>query len=304
MASMTPIERAALLSAWIKPSSENEQVQQGRAERMVAEAISTHTAFDGYRDSIKVYAKGSYANNTNVRRDSDVDIVVENRHCCYFDYVGDFVHPTSAGTPYTGPWDPTTWRAEVEKALLTCFGNEVDASGGVAIVIPERAGSRPSIDVVPCFKYHAYFGADLSSVEVGTKVFKKSGGSVENWPKQQLDNGRAKNVRTGQRYKNYARALKNAENQLAKTGVIKALPSYFMECLAWNVPDSVLGQGTLDVGFRATLVWLWNNLGDNYVYENWLEPNLRKYLFWGGQKWTRDDAKVLVLSTWQMLDYT
>jgi len=26
-----------------------------------------------------VYAKGSYANDTNVRRDSDVDIVVENR---------------------------------------------------------------------------------------------------------------------------------------------------------------------------------------------------------------------------------
>jgi predicted Zn-dependent protease len=26
-----------------------------------------------------IYAKGSYANNTNVRRDSDVDIVVENR---------------------------------------------------------------------------------------------------------------------------------------------------------------------------------------------------------------------------------
>ncbi len=27
--------------------------------------------------SVRVYVKGSYANNTNVRRDSDVDIAVE-----------------------------------------------------------------------------------------------------------------------------------------------------------------------------------------------------------------------------------
>ncbi len=300
---MTPTERASLLSAWIKPSSENEQVQQDRAERMVAAAISGHSAFDGFRGSIKVYAKGSYANNTNVRRDSDVDIVVENRDCCYFDYVGNFVHPTGAGTPYTGPWDPGTWRTEVVKALRACFGDEVDASGSVAIVIPERTGSRPSIDVVPCFEYHAYFTPDRSSMEAGTKVFKKTGGSVVNWPKQQLDNGRAKNTATGQRYKNYARALKNAENHLAKTGTIQALPSYLMECLAWNVPNHVLTSGTLDGGFQASLVWLWDHLGDQYVYEDWLEPNRRKYLFWSEQKWTRDDAQRLVLATWQMLDY-
>ena len=43
-----------------------------RAERMVIAAIDAHPAFDGYRSSIKVYAKGSYANKTNVRADSDV----------------------------------------------------------------------------------------------------------------------------------------------------------------------------------------------------------------------------------------
>ena len=300
---MTPTERANLLSAWIKPSSENEQVQQDRAERMVADAIRRHAAFDGYRGSIKVYAKGSYANNTNVRRDSDVDIVVENRDCSYYQYVGDFDPPTGVGTPYAGPWTPAKWRAEVEAAMRACFGSDVDTSGAVAIAISERPGSRPSIDVVPSFQYYEYYRADRSVFEVGTKVFKKTGGSIVNWPKQQLDNGRAKNISSGQRYKNYARALKNAENHLAKIGVIEALPSYLMECLAWNVPDSVLGQGDLDGGFRATLVWLWQHLGDEYVYEDWVEPNCRKYLFWSGQKWTLADAKQLVLETWKMLDY-
>jgi hypothetical protein len=124
-----------------------------------------------------------------------------------------------------------------------------------------------------------------------------------NWPDQQLANGRAKNQRTGARYKNYARALKNAENVLAKAGTITAKPSYFMECLAWNVADTTLKSGTLDQGFRATLVELWQGLADDGDWNEWAEPNDIKYLFRGGQKWTRQDAKDVVLHTWRYLDY-
>ena len=96
----------------------------------------------------------------------------------------------------------------------------------------------------------------------GSCVWPKTGlTKIVNWPDQQLANGRAKNQRTGQRYKNYVRALKNAENVLVKAGTIKAKPSYLMECLVWNVADSTLKSGTLDVGFRATLVELWQGLG-------------------------------------------
>lgn len=60
------------LAGWTGPSSETEQDKQDRTERMVREAIKEHAAFDSC--SLTVYAKGSYANNTNVRADSDVDI--------------------------------------------------------------------------------------------------------------------------------------------------------------------------------------------------------------------------------------
>ena len=94
-----------------------------------------------------------------------------------------------------------------------------------------------------------------------------------NWPHQQFVQGRAKNGSTGQRYKNYVRALKNAENHLVSQGTITAKPSYLMECLVWNVPDATLKTGTLDDGFRATLVWLWQHLNEQYVREDWEEPN-------------------------------
>ena len=59
------------LAGWTDPSSTTEQDKQDRTERMIREAINTHDAFKG--SSYKIYAKGSYANNTNVKFDSDVE---------------------------------------------------------------------------------------------------------------------------------------------------------------------------------------------------------------------------------------
>lgn len=119
--SMTPSERAALLSSWIKPSNTDEVAQQQRAQRMVTEAITNCDAFAGV--SRQIYAKGSYANNTNVRRDSDVDIVIECHECIYFDYSSDVIPNAASGSGYQGPWTPAAWRREVLAALKAKFGS-------------------------------------------------------------------------------------------------------------------------------------------------------------------------------------
>ena len=137
----------------------------------------------------------------------------------------------------------------------------------------------------------------------GSCVFPKDGSArVINWPQQQLDKGRAKNIASGQRYKNYVCALKNAENVVCAAGAINDLPSYLMECLVFNVDDAILKIGDLDDGFRATLVELWRQLDGNGV-DTKVEPNWMKWLFKGHQKWTVDDAKSLVLATWGHLGY-
>src|SRR4051812_42668330 len=103
--SMLASERSALLSLWIKPSSEDEQLQQDRAERMVTDAVTQHPTLSSAE--LRVYPKGSYANNTNVRRDSDVDIVVQSCDCEYYDYMpGQVPSSPSSITPYQGEWTP------------------------------------------------------------------------------------------------------------------------------------------------------------------------------------------------------
>lgn len=301
---MNLAQREAVLGQWVRPSSDSEQQKQDRAVRMVKAAMVAWPAFDGV--SHGVYSKGSYANNTNVRLDSDVDVVVQNHECLYYEYVGCEALPDAHATPYTGVWTPQRWRREIVAALTSAFPDEVSGSGKVAISIDEHDGTRPDIDVVPAFDFVRYDSADRSANYAGSKVFPTSGPPIINYPDQQLANGRAKNSRTNSRYKKFARALKSAENRLVTEGIIDAKPSYFMECLAWNVPDHVLTSGTgLSEGFAGTLRWLWKGLStETYERTAWEEPNQLKYLFHGAAKWKPADARELILATWQYLDYS
>jgi len=292
-------DRQALLSRWIKPSSDSEQDRQDRAQRMILDAINTHSPFSGA--SVSVYAKGSYANNTNVRLDSDVDIVVQCAEVLYYDYAQGVTPPAVALPSYGGIWTAERWRREVAAALIGAFGlSSIDPSGNVALTVAEKPGSRPSTDVVPSFDYSLFWSSDGSQLAKGSAVVPKNGGpKIVNWPEQQLDNGRAKNATTGRRYKNIVRALKNAENQLVADGQ-GPKPSYLMECLVYNCSNATLANGSLDDAFRATLADLWQGLTSNAHHE-WVEPNGIKYLFRAGQKWTADDAKEVIAGTWKML---
>jgi hypothetical protein len=299
---MSSSDREALLSAWIKPSSDSEKDQQDRAERMVKDAIKSWSVFDSV--NYEVYTKGSYPNNTNVRADSDVDVVVECHECSWHEFEPGVVEaPGVAPGPYDGPWTPAKWRKEVGSALVDAFGDDaVDRDGKIAINVSAVKGSRPSADVVPSFLYHRYLDSYRRRSIEGSCVWDTSGKQIVNWPQQQLTNGRKKNTDTGCRYKDFVRALKRAENVLAAAGKIEELPAYFMECLVWNVANATLRSGSLDGGFKATLMELYGGLDGGGAGE-WKEPNGLKWLFKGQQKWTTEDGKNLVVATWKFLDY-
>lgn len=296
---MTDIQgaRNRLLAQWIKPSSDTEQERQERAVRRVREAMDSHPAFAGA--TIKVVAKGSYANNTNVRLDSDVDLAVIAPWKFYYDAP---VTPPAGVTPYSGDWTPDRWRSEVERALTSAFGaSDVDASGKVAINIAQ-SDSRPNMDVVPSFNYREYRSAALDDYRPGQKVFTTTGETIINWPDQQLENGRTKNTQTGRRYKQFVRALKNVENALVDEKKIKALPSYLMECLIWNAPNYVLTSGDdLQEGFQHTLAWLLSEFDNGS--EGWMEPNQIKRLWRDDAKWTRADADDLLTGAYGFMGY-
>lgn len=94
------------LAAWTAPAFENEDEKRQFTESAIRDAIRGHPLLKTL--SISVYAKGSYRNNTNVRRDSDVDVAVEYTGIVFPEYGPDTdqseVRRVLGIGPYTGPF--------------------------------------------------------------------------------------------------------------------------------------------------------------------------------------------------------
>jgi len=290
------------LSSWTGPSSTTEQEKQERTERMLREAVDAHPAFENCR--LSVYAKGSYANNTNVRSDSDVDIAVQCREVMYWEEATDGAHLTSSA--YTGIWTPEKLRSEIAAALEKKFPGQVDTSGSTAFRINSNS-ARVEADVVPCFDFRYYFSP--TNYHEGTRVFKKDRTPIKNYPKQQLENGRAKNTRTGLNYKKAVRIMKRVENAMVLEGTHREVPSFLVECLAYNCPDVTFKETTWTDIIRGLIVHVWTALegpepASTTTSDRWTEVNECKYLFHDSQSWTRSDGRDFAKAAWNYLGYS
>ena len=110
--------------------------------------------------------------------------------------------------------------------------------------------------------------------------------------------------RAGYVYKKGARLLKRVENAMVADGVFRELPSFFMECLAYNCPDYVFSYSTWTERLRAMLFYIWDNLqGDEPVAGRWLEVNECFFLFHSGQEWTRKDGCDFARAAWNYFGF-
>ena len=282
------------LGSWTKPSSKTEQDKQERTERMVRNAISDHPEF--HDCNLTVYAKGSYPNNTNVRAESDVDIAVQCSNLFYHNTVIDV-----PGDSYRGRWTPSKLRTEVERALNAQFGIQVDTSGNVAIKI-SASSARVNADVVPSFDYRRYFTS--GNYRNGAKIFRKDGSSTDNYPQDHLEKGRSKNNDTSHYYKKTVRILKRTANAMEDDSCHRAVPSYLVESLVYNCPNSLFLPPTWVETVRGIIAHIWENTrGDaDPSTGRWKEANDFKFLFHREQGWTRKDARDFAKAAWNYLE--
>lgn len=66
------------LSTWCAPASNTEEERIDNTIKMIRSAIDNWHELDGL--DIEVFVQGSYANNTNVRTSSDVDVCIMLRN--------------------------------------------------------------------------------------------------------------------------------------------------------------------------------------------------------------------------------
>lgn len=296
------------LKAWVKPASETEEAKRDRTEKAIRECLRDA----GFSTSVlRVFAKGSYANSTNVRADSDVDVAAEYTSMIFNDQEHDLegvsnaevgLSPSSDG--YAG--NMGTFKDDIEAALKKTFGASSVTRHDKAITVHARSTSIDA-DVVPCFEYRRYYARSARGgflYHQGTMLFPDSGGRLINWPQQQYENGVAKNKATGGRYKDMVRVLKRMENKLVEEGLIGELASYFLECLTYNVTNDAFGHATYLADLQAVLAQIYNATLPEGNADEWVQANELLWLFHGKRTWTTADAQKFADVAWDYVGFT
>ncbi|MFA6310561.1 MAG: nucleotidyltransferase [Sterolibacterium sp.] len=299
---MTDAERESLLSQWAKLPSNSEQTRQEIAERVLAIQSAIANSDSLRNRDIRVSVQGSYRNNTNVRLYTDVDIGV-----CLMDiFTTDYTFAQGYSDKKLGISDAAythpRFRNELEAALIAAFGRQSVKRRNVEFRLTQ-SHKRIDANVVPCIEHRRY--RSNGSYYSGTTLHPDSGASFESWPEQHFVNRATKNTKTGKRFNQFVRIMKNLCNYLGSQGFpqAKGITSFLNECLVYNTPNNLLDSGKLSGGLRETLIHLRQGIAADEQSLKWLEITEMNYLFHSSRPWTRESALDWIMTAWDWLEY-
>lgn len=306
--SATKAEWEDAFRSWGKAPSKTEGEKCEHAETAVKKAIAASDAFPEWvKDSLSVFAQGSYANGTNIGQESDVDVNV----CCTGIWFSDFTHASDV-TPANidsvpSPYRYATFKDDVETALKDYFGKKHVTRGNKAFDIHENT-YRVDADVVATFEHRRWTHRAEGTVYYtrGVQFLTDDGHAIVNWPSQNNDNGIAKNNDSGRRFKALARILKELRCEMLAAAVPAAdgIGSFLLECLAYNVSDAALAEDDYYDMVRRALVELYHaTKTDQAGAKYWFEVNGLKLLFQSGQPWTREQTNAFLLVAWRFVGF-
>lgn len=278
---------------WAKPPGKTEQDRCDNAVSAIRNAIK---ASERLRNrGVSVFAQGSYRNNTNVRKDSDIDIGILCRDTFFLDLPEGTTRETFGITPAT--YDYKEYKNDVEAALVSHFGRTAVKRGNKAFDVHETS-YHVEADVAAFFEHRRYQSdrSYLEGVELRTD---REDGRVINWPEQHYANGCRKNTDTGNRFKSIVRVLKALSNEMTEQRMPAGdVPGFLIECLVWNAPNDCFQNSTYTADVKAVLLFLYQYTKTDGLCREWGEVSELKYLFRLHQKWTRDQANSFTVTAW------
>ena len=211
--------------------------------------------------NIKVFVQGSYANNTNVRTESDVDIAIVEENVFRTTYRSGVTDENYNFKVASNP--PKLFKDEVQEALTLKFNKDVERKNKSIKVHGNTY--RKDADTVPSLRHRDYRLDYYNNPEYyigGIVILADDGETIINYPEQHIENGRRKNNETNRYYKKMVRIIKKMRYLMQSYGYNSAglVSSFGLESLLWNIPNS---EFTRYSSYRFIF-------GDvvNYIYNN------------------------------------
>ncbi len=217
---------------------------------------------------IKIFIQGSYANNTNIRGQSDVDIAIVQEDVFrthYRDSINNNYPQSGINYGFTDANYPfSLFKDEIQKCLEIKFGSDVER-GDKSIKIHGNS-YRKNTDTVPCRRYRDYqkdFSNNVNNYDGGIYIVSDKGEAIINYPEQHIKNGRKKNSETNSYYKKMVRIIKYMNYLMGyerEYKIADKMSSFGLESLLWNVPNIIFTKYTrLQLIFDEILIYLSDN---------------------------------------------
>lgn len=210
-----------------------------------------------------VFLQGSYANDTNVYAESDVDIVI--RADAFFQYDISSINQTSQNAFHAAyenaTYTYTNFKSDVTMHLLNKFNSSVSV-GRKAIKIRGH-GNRRNCDVLVSGGFRHYNRFECLSDQnylSGIDFYTQDNRRIVNFPRQHSENCTRKHQLTNQTFKGAVRVVKNMRNHLVSHNMLGhgVAPSYFIESLLYNVPNEIYNKN-LQSTIIDGIAWVYNS---------------------------------------------
>lgn len=286
------------LQNWARPLTDTENAKCVATVASIRKILEDH-----FGSKVEVFLQGSYKNKTNVRQDSDVDIVV-----CYKDA---FFPEISNLTPQDKALHKSIYsdssytfiqfKNEVENLLKSKFPGYVERKNKCIRINANTY--RVNADVIPCFVFKRFKTATTVEAE-GIKLLSDSGDDIRSFPKQHHENGVQKHSDTNEMYKKVVRMIKNCRNHMIDSGQLAtdAMPSFFVECLVWNISHHHFNKNNHKDAVNAVIVEIWNDMGNTTKANEYAEVSDLMWLFKGQTKRTHNQAKDFVAKVYALIN--
>ena len=281
------------------PPSYTEETKLSNAESQVRDALKDSTALKN--KNYKIFGQGSYANDTNVKNNSDVDINVRLDDTVFVDLPEGKTYDDLGYSDST--YHYSDFRKDILDALTTYFGSSYIRDNNKCITILPNT-TRVEIDVVPTCKYIRY--DSLTNIVEGVKFYAKDNTKIQNFPLQHIENGKTKNSNTQKRFKRLTRIYRRIRYQMIDDGITvnDNITSFLLECLVWNVPDNIFNDNdTWTARLRESIIYLYKETDSYEKCKDWGEVSELLYLFRDSRKWNYGDVNNYLVQMWQYLKF-
>lgn len=284
------------LETWKKPGADDSATTTyNRVKNVLKSDDSQPVKKD---KEFQVYLQGSYKNSTNIYADSDVDLVVQldstwRRNLANLSS-GQKKKYKKAYSSATYTWED--FHSDVVDNLREHYGHSAVTVEDRALVL--ESDSLPlTADIVVCQLYRRYNRFNSKSDQDYDEgiLFRdlSTDEKIIAYPKIHYENGVEKNQAVNGRFRESIRIFKNARSYLVDKDEISEdlAPSYFVECLLYNVPNS---EYESDLQERYTNIVNWLIEADLSAFK--CQNEFQDIFGSKSIQWSRSDAKEFIRS--------